>query len=484
MSLLSREGARCAVDAGTPEADVVGLPAVALARLVRSGELSPVEVVDAYLARADRVQETLNPFTFRLPEQARAAARASEARLRRDPGACGPLEGLPVAIKELTPVRGLPWTLGSAAFRDQVAEVTDPAVQRLLDAGAIVHARTNTPEFGCASVTDNLLHGETLNPWDPAFSPAGSSGGAAAALAVHATPLAQGTDSAGSLRLPASACGVVGMKPSRGVVPMRSPGFLETTDHNGPMARDVADLRLMFEVMMGPDYGTLSGHDPVDVPGRVRADRLRVGVIDAMTDLDVDRDVVAHLHRAGRLLEGAGATVEPATFPWSYERLFDAARQVFAQYYAPMTRRAVDLGAELTDYARAFSDTMVGLTDDYRVRLSAREEAAELHREIGRLLQRYDVLLLPTLAAPAYPAGDHFVDHGPVVEGREQPDRWIVGFTIPFNLVSSVPVVSVPTGLSRDGLPTGAQVVARPYHDHTAIDVAALLEQLLDSGQV
>lgn len=479
MSLIGREGARCTPDLADDA--VAGLPATVLAAGMRAGDLSPVEVVDAFLERADRAQERLNPFTFRFADEARAAAKVAERRLREDPESCGPLTGLPVAVKELTPVHGLPWTLASLAFRDQVAEVTDPAVQRLLDAGAIVHARTTTPEFGCASVTDSLLFGETLNPWDPAYSPAGSSGGAAAALAVHATPLAQGTDSAGSLRLPAAACGVVGMKPSHGVVPMRSPGFLETTDHNGPMARDVADLRLMFEVMAGPDYDHLTGHDPVDRPGQMSLRRLRIGVIDAMPDLDVDREVVANLHRTARLLERAGATVEQATFPWSYERLFDTAKLVFAQYYAPMTRRAADLGAELTDYARAFSASMTELTDDYTVRLAAREGSAALHRELGLLLERYDVLLLPTLAAPAYPAGDHFLDHGPVVEGREQPDRWIVGFTIPFNLVSSVPVVSVPTGLSAAGLPTAAQVVARPYHDHTAIDVAALVETLLDA---
>lgn len=481
MSLLSREGARCAVDAATPEAEIVELSAVQLAQRIRSRELSPVEVIDAYLTRADRVQETLNPFTWRDADLARESARKAE-QLLGAPEDCGPLAGVPVAVKELTPVAGLPWTLGSLAFRDQVAEVTDPAIQRLLDAGAIVHARTNTPEFGCASVTDNLLYGETLNPWNPAFSPAGSSGGAATALAVHATPLAQGTDSAGSLRLPASACGVVGMKPSHAVVPILSPGFLDSNNHNGPMARDVADLRLMFDVMAGPDDAMLYGHTPIDRPGQVQPRQLRIGVIDAMADLDVDPDVAANLHRAGRLLETAGATVEQAAFPWSYERLFAAARMIFAQYYAPMARRAVDLGTELNDYTRAFSDSMVELTDDYTVRLAAREENAELHRALGQLMKRFDVLLLPTLAAPAYPAGDHFIDHGPIVQGREQPDRWIVGFTIPFNLVSCLPVVSVPSGLSREGLPTGAQVVARPYHDHTAIDVAALVESLIDDA--
>ncbi|TFV59831.1 amidase [Geodermatophilus sp. DF01-2] len=481
MSLVHREGARPTVNASGPAGDVVTRSAVELTALMRSGELSPVEVADAFLARAQHAQQALNPFTFVFAEEARAAALRSEQRLREDPDGCGALEGLPVAIKELTPVAGQPHTLASLAFKDHMAEVTDPAVQRLLAAGGMIHARTNTPEFGCASVTDNLLFGETLNPWDPSRGTAGSSGGAAAALAAHATPLAQGTDAAGSLRLPAAACGIVGMKPSHGVVPMRTPGYLETCNHNGPMARDVADLRLMFDVMAGPDPAQLSGVRPVDdVTTRVDLRGIRIGLIDAMGDLDVDADVVAHLHASARLLEQAGAVVEQVQFPWSYGRLFDVAKRVFAQYYGPLVRQAVEAGSELTDYALAFSESMVDLTDDWRVRLHAREEAAALHRRLGELFARSDFLLLPTLAAPAYPAGDHFVDHGPVVEGREQPDRWIVGFTIPFNLTSACPVVSVPTGLSRDGLPTAAQVVARPFHDYSAISVAEQLEQMLD----
>jgi Asp-tRNA(Asn)/Glu-tRNA(Gln) amidotransferase A subunit family amidase len=481
MSLISRGGDRIPVNAELPGDDVVRRPARELTDRMRAGELSPVEVVDAYLARAEHVQGQLNAFTFSFPEEARAAAHRSERRLRETPESCGRLEGLPVAIKELTPVRGQPHTLGSLAFKDQVAETTDPAVQRLLDAGGVVHVRTTSPEFGCASVTDSLLFGETLNPWDPAFSTAGSSGGASVALATHATPLAQGSDSAGSLRLPAAACGIVGMKPSHGVVPVDAPNYLETCNHNGPMARDVADLRLMFEVMAGPDPAQLAGVRPADGPGtRVDLRGARVAVIDGMADLDVDADVAANLHGAAALLEQAGAVVERRDFPWSYGRLFETTKRVFAQYYGPMVRRAVAAGAELNDYALAFSESMVDLTDDWQVRLQARMEVAELQRSLGELFGRYDFLLLPTLAAPAYPAGDHFIDHGPVVNGREQPDRWIVGFTVPFNLASTCPVVSLPTGLSHGGLPTAAQIVAHPYHDFSAISVAEQLEEMLD----
>jgi Asp-tRNA(Asn)/Glu-tRNA(Gln) amidotransferase A subunit family amidase len=481
MSLLAREGSRVEVNWTAPRDDVVTRTAIELVALMRLGELSPVEVTDAFLARAEHTQPAVNAFSYVFPDQARRAARAAERRLREEPERCGPLTGLPTAIKELTPVAGQPHTLGSLAFKDVVATATDPAVERLLEAGAIPYARTNSPEFGCASFTDSLLFGETLNPWDVTRSPAGSSGGAAVALATHAAPLAQGSDSAGSLRLPAAACGIVGMKPTWGAVPLRSPQHLETCSHNGPMARDVPDLRLMFDVMAGADRAQLVGFDPVD-DGPVDLSRVRVGLIDAMDGIDVHPDVAAHLAHAGRLLEGAGATVEAARFPWSYERLIEATRMVFSQYYGPNVRRAGTLGAELTDYARAFADSMVHLTDDYTIKLRAAEEVAELQRAFGELLGRYDYLLLPSLAAPAHEAGRHFIDEGPVVDGREQPDRWIVAFTVAFNLVSTCPVVSLPTGLSETGLPTAAQVVGRPHRDYSVISVAEQLERLLDQA--
>ena len=192
-----------------------------------SRELSPVEVLEALIRRGDAAVDTCNPFTARYSEEALTTAAESERRYRD--GTARPLEGIAVAVKELTPMAGHQHTLASLAFQDQVAEETAPMVQRLLDAGAIVHARTTTPEFGCATFTHSRLYGVTSNPWNREFSPAGSSGGAAAALATGVTTLATGSDSAGSLRLPAAACGVVGFKASFGVVPVAIPQGLE--DH-------------------------------------------------------------------------------------------------------------------------------------------------------------------------------------------------------------------------------------------------------------
>jgi Asp-tRNA(Asn)/Glu-tRNA(Gln) amidotransferase A subunit family amidase len=245
------------------------------------------------------------------------------------------------------------------------------------------------------------------------------------------------------------------------------------------MARSVADLRLLFGAMAGRAPDQLGAARPVDGGADVSLANLRIALIDSMPELDVDPDVVENLHRAARRAEAEGASVEPVPFPWSYGRLFDTVKFVYAQSYGPQVRQVIDDGGAVTDYAQAFSASLAHLTGDYRVNLRAMAETAELHREFARLFARFDVLLLPTLAAPAYPLGDHFIDHGPTVCGREQPDRWIVGFTVAFNIASACPVVTIPTGLSGNHIPTGMQIVARPYHDGSAISVAAQFERLI-----
>jgi Asp-tRNA(Asn)/Glu-tRNA(Gln) amidotransferase A subunit family amidase len=388
---------------------------------------------------------------------------------------------MPLAVKELTAMAGQQHTMASTLLRENVAGATDPCLIGLLEAGAIPFARTNTPEFGCASVTDNLLYGQTLNPWDPAYAPAGSSGGAAAALATFATPLAQATDSAGSLRMPAAACGVVGFKPSHGVVPSSAPDYLDTIAHNGPMARTVGDVALMLEHMARPDPGHLAGRVPLPATS-TELDGLRVALITGMAGLDTDHDVAAGLRDTAELLAAAGARVQEADFPWDWDRLFRAVRLSFGAIYAPMARMAIDAGAEVSDLTQAFVASVAEVASGYDFTVQARREQAELHAGLGAIFATADVLLLPTLQMPAPVADDHFLEHGPMVNGVEQADRWIVAFTVPFNLTSGCPAISLPTGLSRDGLPTAAQFVAAPYRDRDLLRWAAQAEYLIGDG--
>lgn len=452
----------------------MGLSATELASALRTGQVRAHEVMTEALARAERVQAVVNPFTWHDPEAALAAARAADERIAA--GQARPLEGVPLAVKELTPVAGQPWTMGSVALREVVATATDPSIRNLIAAGAIPFIRTNSPEFGCASVTDNDLFGETLNPWNPAFSTAGSSGGAAAALAAWTTPLAQGSDSAGSLRMPAAACGVVGLKPSYGVVPVAAPAYLDRFGHNGPMARTVADARLMLTVMAGVDEEHLFGL-PLTPAGPAPSLRgLRVLVIDGMPGLDVDEEVLGGLLATADLLERAGAHVERTTFPWEWDRLFDAVKQAFAATYMPLARMTRDMGGAITDLTRGFIEDVAPVAADGMHTVRAQQAMAELHADIATLFHRADVLLLPTLAMPAPIAHDRFVDHAPTVNGREHQDRWIVAFTVPFNLTSQCPAVSLPVGYSRDVIPLAVQLVGRPGSDLALLDLAELVE--------
>jgi len=458
-------------------AGACALPARDLARRIADGDLDPRAVVEEFVQRAGEVQEAVHPFTFVLADAAREAAEESARRVAE--GSPRALEGVPVAVKELTAVAGQPHTLGSLVLRDNVATATDPGVQALLDAGAIPFARTNTPEFGCASVTDNLLFGPTINPWNPAFSTAGSSGGAAAAVATFAAPLAQGTDSAGSLRMPSAACGVVGFKPSHGVVPVAAPDYLDSFGHNGPIARDVADVRLMFEVMARPDPARLMARVPQPPRHDLDLGSLRVAMITGMDGLVTDPDVESNLRTTAERLAAAGASVEHVAFPWDWDRLFRCVRLSFGAVYMAQARRLLDAGAPLTDLTRAFVADVEPLTRDYGFMVDARAETAVLHEALGAVFADADVILMPTLQMPAPIAGDHFIESGPVVAGEPSADRWIVAFTVPFNLASACPAITLPNGWSRDGIPTAAQLIAQPYRDHDLLRWAGEAEELI-----
>ncbi len=234
-------------------ADLSFTPAVELLRLYRAGKVSPLEVMEAVLARIDAVNPRVNAMVTIARESARREARRATAALRRR-ASLPPLFGVPVGIKDVTPTRGIRTTYGSTLYADHVPEEDALVVERLRAAGAIVIGKTNTPEFAFGPNTVNALFGATRNPWNPALSAGGSSGGSAAALATGMCTLAEGTDLGGSLRGPASFCGVVGFRTTPGLIP-RYPSVLawDTYSVEGPMARSVADTALMLSVMAGPD---------------------------------------------------------------------------------------------------------------------------------------------------------------------------------------------------------------------------------------
>ena len=445
--------------------------------LFRERRLSPVELMEATLDLVEKTEPVVNAFSARYPEQALRAASLAEGRYAD--GSARRLEGLPVVIKELTPVAGQQHTLGSLALAENVASASAPIAQRILDAGGIVHGRTTSPEFGCASYTHSRLHGLTRNPWNLVYGPAGSSGGSAAALALGTTSLAQGTDAAGSLRLPAAACGVVGYKPPFGRVPSGPPFYFERCHHDGPMARTVGDCRLLYEVVAGVHSGDPMSRSAPCMPHTLPSlDGLRLAFMAGIAGLNVDRDVTKNLAAGVAALKDAGAAVEEVDLGWNFEQIIETTKLHFATTYAPRVQRVVDEHPGLvTRYTADFAAQEERYAAVKGFALRANEQTAELWEPLARVFERCDALICPTLAIPAPLAGEEYLDVGPMIDGVEHLDRWTVAFTVPFNLCSWTPAMNVPSGFASCGVPTGMQVVGRPYDDTTVFAIAQAFER-------
>ncbi len=440
----------------------------------RSKELSPVELMTAVIDRAEKVESQINAFCDTRYDDALELAREAERRFAA--GEARALEGLPVAVKEEAPIAGHPNRLGSIPLKDEVARHTAVFVQRILDAGGIVHARTTTPEFSCAPVTWSRLWGITRNPWNTAFSPGGSSGGSGASLAAGSTTLATGSDIGGSIRIPASFCGVVGFKPPYGRVPEVEIFNLDHYCHEGPLARTVRDAALLENVIAGPHPSDVASIRPkLEIPERLGAiDGMRLALSMDLGCYDVDEDVAANTRAAAGRLRDAGAVVDEVSLPWDIETIGRAARIHYGMIFGPSIRGIFEEHAdELSSYTRTFYEESQDIGKDDLV--EGLELVARIYAPLGEVLERYDALLCPTFGIPAYPA-DH--DNGDPVEidGTVHEDWIETLMTVPFNIASRCPVVSVPSGVAKTGVPTGLSVVGRTYDDVTAFRIAAAHE--------
>ncbi|WP_101297135.1 amidase [Halegenticoccus soli] len=469
--------------------DVCFASARSIAARIRAGALSPVDVVDEHLDRIKRVDPLINAYVTVCAEEAREAARDAERAVERGDD-LGPLHGVPVAIKDLTRVAGVRTTFGSAAFADHVPDRDDTVVARLREAGAVVLGKTNTPEFGRKTVTENAVAGTTGNPWDPTKTTGGSSGGSAAAVAAGLAPLALGSDAAGSIRIPSSACGVFGLVPDFGRVPegpTRADAFESALPYTfrGPIARSVGDAALALDVLAGPDAA-----DPYSLPATTAAytDALGGAVSDLRIGYSPDFGGFAVAEEVGELVEtaldrlaGAGATVEAVDFEFdgSWEEQHDALERILqARYVGLYENLKRDAGVDLLDddlpvTPEVRSRIRAGLDLDARAIAAARRRRTAVYDEIRRALAEYDVLATPTLSRTAF---DHDAD-APTVDGR--PVHAMHGWTLtwPLNL-SGNPAGTVPVGFV-DGLPVGMQLVGPRLGDRDVVAACAAVEREL-----
>ena len=436
--------------------------------LFASRALSPVELMEAVIRRAEQVEPEINAFPHTYYDEALEAAREAEARYAGRGPRPRPLEGIPVAIKDETAIRGQPLTQASLIHKDDVADHTSLVAERILRAGGIVHARAATPEFSAAPFTHSRLYGITRNPWNPAYSPGGSSGGGAAALAAGSATLANGSDIGGSIRIPATFCGVVGFKPPYGRVPVEPPYNLDHYCHDGPLARTVSDCAVLQNVIAGPHPADPVALRPkLRIPGELRGvDGWRIGYTPDL-GYDVDPEVRAGVLEAVEALRAAGATVEEVAVGWTHGDVEAAARAHFGALF----------GGSVDEERRAHRDLMSAYTvkfgeesgdvtmADYVRGLSVE---AEIHAALSRIHRRYRALVGPGFGVAKLRAGDDCLD----------VDVYDFLLTVVFNICSRNPVVSVPSGRTADGVPTGVQIAGRPYDDVSVFRAARALERV------
>ncbi len=451
--------------------------ACAIVERLRQGEITPHDLLDALEQRIEQVDGKVNALPTRCFERARADA---DALMKKPRGERGLLAGLPVPIKDLTNVKGVRTTMGSPIFRDNVPGASDILVDRLESNGAVIYAKSNTPEFGAGANTFNEVFGATRNPWDLSKSAAGSSGGAAAALASGTAWLAHGSDMGGSLRNPASFCGIVGLRPSIGRVAHSLGAKIDgTLGVQGPMARNVEDVALLLDAMTGE-----SAADPLSLPqvspsflaaARSGSRPRKVAYSPDLGITPVDPEVAAITRKAAQAFERAGVIVEEA-----HPDLREA-------HDCFQTLRAFDFAVGLAPLLRQHRDLLKpeviwniekGLQLTVEQIEKAETQRVVLTRRALAFFESYDLLLAPATIVAAFPVEQRYLAECAGHKFESYIDWLAIVYAI---TLTCCPALSMPCGLTRQGLPVGLQIIAAPRAEARLLAGARLLEGLLDT---
>ena len=454
-------------------------PASELAALIADKQVSPVELTQLYFDRIDRLDSELNSYLTLTRDEAMQVARDAESAVMRG-DALGALHGVPISIKDLELSKGIRTTSGCLVFKDRIPDEDSIVVERVKASGAIILGKTNTPEFGHRGTTENLLGEPCRNPWDTERTPGGSSGGAAAGLAAGLSAISTGSDGGGSIRIPASFCGLYGIKPTQGRVPRyggsAAPAVANQLSQSGPITRTVRDSAILLQAIAGRDArdaGSLQ-----DTPGDYLAalDRdisgLRIGWSPDFGYASVDPEVVDVCGSAAQVFAEMGCAVGESGFALASPQ--EAFRVLFAvNTYASSGYLLHEHGDDLTDYFRANMEYAATLT------------AADYARAVGELdvvkakfdeyFENYDLLLSPTMAVPAFEIEKH-----PTTIGGQEVDPFFgyLPFTYPINAIGHT-AASVPCGFSSDGMPIGLHIVGRYGDEETVLAASAAFERAM-----
>jgi len=455
------------------------LTAVKMAELVRTGEVSPVEIVQAALDSIAATDGAINAWCDVLESHAMERATELESQAARGE-VCGPLHGVPIGVKDLFLTAGFRTRKGSLLHTDSVATETAPAVQRLFAAGAIMVGKNTTPEAGWKGSSTSPLYGVTRNPWNPEKTAGGSSSGSAAAVAAGHVPITLGSDGGGSMRIPASFCGIFSMKPTLGRVPTYPLSPSEHLSHAGPMTATVADYALALDAIKGPDCRDpqsipddgLRYSELLDMPARPIRCVLAATLFDKAVHAEIARCIK---HAFAEIERMPGVEIVNARVDWKdpiaiFEGLWTA-RGALSRGMSPEDRARLDPGL-----ARMIE---AGTHVDLEFHLRNLQDRAKFCREVAESFQSFDILLTPTLPILAFAAEDDGppdMDPAPLIPWA----RW-TPFTYPFNITGQ-PAASIPCGWTPDGMPVGLQVIGNRFADLTVLQLCAALELRFNTG--
>jgi aspartyl-tRNA(Asn)/glutamyl-tRNA(Gln) amidotransferase subunit A len=455
-------------------ADIGFTPATKLAEMIRRKTISPTEAMRAILERIAAVDPKVNAFAHLAADRAMEQARAAEAKLLTGQK-IGRLHGVPVTIKDLAITKDMPTQFGSHTMAGNQPTEDAPIVTRLQDEGAIVIGKTTTSEFGWTGVSHSPLTGITHNPWKYGYNAGASSAGAGAAAAAGFGPLHQGSDGAGSIRMPAHFCGVFGLKPSYGRVPNYPAGGGDYTSHYGPLTRTVADSALMLEVMAGPSPLDHTSLEAGPAPYLARLGEgikgKRIAFSPDLGHARVDPEIAALVRKAAGRFAELGATVEEVKLPWAAE-----GPELIRYFWSAHTAR---LAAKLPQWEAKMDPGLVAcIKDGARVDIVdyvlTRERKMAYIANMHRWFEDWDFLLTPAVSVAAFPAEKLMPDHWP-----QHPWDWVswAEFSYPFNF-SWNPAASTPCGFTPDGLPVGLQIVGKRFDDLGVLQAAAAYEAI------
>jgi aspartyl-tRNA(Asn)/glutamyl-tRNA(Gln) amidotransferase subunit A len=448
-------------------------PATELASLIRSRKLSPVELMRAVLERAERLNTRLNAICTPTYESAQQSARAAEQSVMRGE-ALGLLHGIPTSIKDLALTKGVRTMAGSHIYRDRVPDLDHVHVERLKKAGAISIGKTTTSEFGWKGVSDSPVTGITHNPWKQGYNAGASSAGAGVCAAAGIGPIHQGSDGAGSIRMPAAFCGVFGLKPSHGRVPYWPQPPNGLISHVGPITRTVTDAALMLQALAGPDPRDMTSIDSPPEDYVLHLDRgvggLRVAYSPDLGYLRVDPEIAAAVKQSAAVFADLGCEVEEVNPGWGDPSEMEHC--LFATNIAGMLAEFLPTWADRMDPGLValirFGQQFSG--EQY---CKAYAQRIVYYDKVRAFFDRYDLLITPSLSVAAFPAARLIPEHWP------QHDwdwlRW-AGFSYPFNL-TWLPASTCPCGFTADGLPIGLQIVAGHNKDLLVLQASRAFEQ-------